>query len=163
MAEIKSAEDTAEKLEALIEQRDKANDDLRGVNLKLQQLARRSKDTAEQIANQEVVALDKKDSIRAKMAKLQEDYERERAEKEKSEHEHKIKVKEIRALENQIAELVKLTDNEMARAAAAYKELRDDVCESSVAHWTLGSCFAMLMRSREPFAPLRSDLLCKVS
>ena len=63
------------------------------------------------------------------MAKLQENYESIMLEREGMMADQDLKMKEIRSVEEAIVELTKQTEAEMAQADAAYKELRNDVCE----------------------------------
>lgn len=64
------------------------------------------------------------------MAKLQDTYEQVALEREEMQTQQEGKLKEIHAVEGVIVELTKSTENGMAQAEAAYKELRNDVCES---------------------------------
>ena len=105
-------------------------DEFRELDLRLQQLDRRTSSTSEQLSRQDGIAFSKKENVRARMAKLQENYESIMLEREGMMADQELKLKDIRAVEEAIVELTKQTEAEMAQADAAYKDLRNDVCES---------------------------------
>jgi len=126
-AELDRSSKTSSKLFELAEKRDSASEDLRELDLSLQQLSRRTLSTQEQLAKQASVAGAKKDDVRSRMVKLQEKHDAIMAERELKVAEFDLKNKEIRGIEEAIIELTKNTEAEMAQAEAAYKELRNDV------------------------------------
>lgn len=128
-AELTRSSQTSSKLFSLVEQRDSAAEEFRELDLRLQQLSRRTTSTQEQLAKQSSMAVTKKENVRDRMIKLQEQHDSIMAEREVMVAEYDLKLKEIRSIEEAIIELTKNTEAEMAQAEAAYKELRNDVCE----------------------------------
>lgn len=109
--------------------------DYEELDLRYQQLERRANTTKEQIARQNEQSANKKKQVRERMISLQETYSSLMSQRDALQAESDLKLKEIRGLEDAIAELSKNNDKEAAIAEAAFNDLKDDV----------GKCFAELL------------------
>ena len=153
--ELSRSTQTSARLTTLTEERDASLEDFRELDLRLQQLERRTASTQDQLAKQETVATSKKADVRTRMAKLQDSYHTVMQERVGIQAELDNKLKEIRAVEEAITDLAKSTEAEMAQAEAAYKDLRNDVCRSLLRRSTGQE---LIIRSRASC----SNVLCKV-
>lgn len=103
-------------------------ENFRELDLRLQQLERRTTSTQDALAKHESVATSKKADVRTRMARLQDTYHTIMQEREGIQAEVDQKLKETRAVVEAITDLLKNTEAEMSQAEAAYKDLRTDVC-----------------------------------
>lgn len=113
----------------MTEARDSSLRDYEELELRYQQLERRANTTKEQITRQNEQSSNKKKQVRERMISLQETYSDLMNQRDSLQAESDLKMKEIRGLEDAIAELSKNNDKEAGIAEAAFNDLKDDVGE----------------------------------